>query len=77
MNDNNITQPVIFIVEDDKNLNELITLKISELNYKTISTTYGKDALSKLADYKTVLVLLDYKMPDISAEDFISKISSP
>ncbi|MBN2042117.1 MAG: EAL domain-containing protein [Spirochaetes bacterium] len=76
MNDIN-NQPVIFIVEDDKDLNELITFRISELKYKTVSTTYGKDALSKLADFQKALVLLDYKLPDISAEEFVSKIPSP
>lgn len=61
----------IFIVEDDKDLNDAYRLILSREKH-TVKTAYnGDDALEKLRNFKPDLILLDLLMPVKSGVEFL------
>jgi len=63
----------ICLVEDEKNLNNLITTYLKQAGYEVISLTKGKDALT--LEEKIDLWILDIMLEDdISGYDIIKKI---
>lgn len=56
----------ILVVDDDKNICDLIKLYLSNEGYNVVLTHDGSDALSILRDQKFDLVLLDLMLPTIN-----------
>jgi PAS domain S-box-containing protein len=67
-------QPVIFIVEDDKTLNLLIQKALQREGLATESAFKGSEALERVTDIQNPVLLLDYFLPDMSAEEFIKTL---
>lgn len=65
----------ILIVEDDKGVNILIQKKLKDLGYTVDGVFNGKDAIKWGKENEDALFLLDYKLPDIKAEDVINELS--
>ncbi|HBF88901.1 MAG TPA: hypothetical protein DDX39_09695 [Bacteroidales bacterium] len=65
-------QDNILIVEDDKSLNALLSLKLSNEGYDCTSAFDGKSAIELIKANDYTLVLLDYKLPDYNAHELIS-----
>ncbi len=70
----NNDQPVIFIVEDDKDLSLLIQKVLQREGFATESAFNGSEALDRLTDIQNPVVLLDYFLPDMSAKAFIKSL---
>jgi PAS domain S-box-containing protein len=69
-------QPVIFIVEDDKKLNLLIQKVLQREGFATESAFNASEALERVSDIQNPVLLLDYFLPDMSAEEFIKTLMS-
>lgn len=53
----------ILVVDDDRNINELLRLYLEKEGYTVASTYDGADAIKKFDDHKPDLVLLDIMLP--------------
>lgn len=55
----------ILVVDDDKNINELLRLYLEKEGYAVTQSYDGKDAVKKFSEQKPDLVLLDIMLPGI------------
>jgi DNA-binding response OmpR family regulator len=58
----------IVVVEDDAGLNFLICKKLEREGFTTASAMSGAQALALAAEAPRALLLLDYKLPDVTAQ---------
>jgi len=66
----------ILIVEDDKELNELVCSFFENNNYNVVSSFNGKEALEKLEKENFDLILSDIMMPVLDGFSFVEKVRS-
>lgn len=66
----------ILIVEDEKNISDLIKDTISLAHYEYDCSYDGEDALSKIKENKYDLILLDIMLPKIDGFEIIEKIKT-
>ena len=64
-----ITNNKILIIEDDKDIRELISFNLSKNGYKTILSRDGEKGIEKAKNEKPDLVLLDLMLPGIHGLD--------
>lgn len=61
----------VLVVEDDIRLRILISLILKKNGYDAIGIGTGSEAITLIAEDKEVVVLLDYKLPDMTGRDVI------
>jgi len=67
--------PTILVVEDDESTGEVLTLAISqETPYHLVLAQNGHDALQALQRCKMNLLILDYRLPDITGIELYDRI---
>ncbi len=67
----------IIIIEDDKGLQYLIRKKLSSLDVEIFSAESGKSFFNIIeSDQGPFLLLLDYKLPDISAKEILNRLTN-
>lgn len=66
----------ILIVEDEKNISDLIKDTISLAHYEYDCSYDGEDALNKIKENKYDLILLDIMLPKIDGFEIIEKIKN-
>lgn len=66
----------ILIVEDEKNISDLIKDTISLAHYEYDCSYDGEDALNKIKENKYDLILLDIMLPKIDGFEIIKKIKT-
>ena len=64
-----ITNKKILIIEDDKDIRDLISFNLSNNSYKTILSKDGEKGIEKAKNEKPDLVLLDLMLPGIHGLD--------
>ncbi|MBU4351965.1 MAG: response regulator [Nanoarchaeota archaeon] len=64
----------IMIVDDEKEIRDLIEMVLKSEGFKLIKASNGKDCLTKLNQYKPDLILLDFFMPDMSGRQVLEEI---
>jgi len=64
-----ITNKKILIIEDDKDIRDLISFNLSKNGYKTILSRDGEKGIEKAKNEKPDLVLLDLMLPGIHGLD--------
>lgn len=64
----------ILIIEDDPGLIELINEKIQEGGHNTICFQTAASAFEWLEDNTPILMMLDYSLPDMNAQEFIGAL---
>lgn len=64
----------ILVVEDDIDINNLITKKLEKHKYKVTQAFSGSEAILQLSISEFKLMLLDLMLPGMRGEDIISKI---
>ena len=65
----------LFVVEDDEGLSRLIQKNLKRAGYNTKGVLTGADAISSLSSNPAAtLMLLDYKLPDMTAEQVIKTL---
>ena len=64
----------ILVVEDEIDINELITEELQANGYSVVSVTDGAKAVDAFRDFEPDLVLLDWQLPNKSGIEIISEI---
>lgn len=65
----------ILIIEDDKNLSFLIQKKLKRIGFD-VSTAYnGTEAVEEIKKFSPALILLDYRLADISGRELVEKLA--
>jgi two-component system cell cycle sensor histidine kinase/response regulator CckA len=64
----------ILVVEDDDGLRRLICKRLERKKLKVESVGNGEDALVRLKSNPDVLLLLDYKLPDMTGRELIENL---
>lgn len=65
----------IIVVEDDKGLNRLISKNLNKEGFKTESALSGEEALSKITGDDSEIMLIDYKLSDMTARELIVELN--
>lgn len=65
---------LIMIVEDDETISNFISAILSSNDYRHITVSRGKDAISMAASHCPDLILLDLGLPDIDGIEVLSTI---
>ncbi len=68
-------EKLILIIEDDIGLAELISEQICDLGYNCKRFTLAHDAIQWLSNFKPLLILLDYSLPDFTGKEFIEALN--
>jgi signal transduction histidine kinase/FixJ family two-component response regulator len=66
----------ILVVDDDPGLGRLIERELHRASYQTAVAESGAEAMAWLAAHHTDLLLLDLKLPDVTAGQFIQQMSN-
>ncbi len=66
----------IFIVEDDENIQEIISYNLEKNSYETRGFLTGKDFLNYFKTSKPDLVILDLMLPDMDGYEICKIIKS-
>lgn len=64
----------ILIVEDEKNINDILAFTFDKEGYKTLSAYDGSDGLEMCREHKPDIVLLDLNLPGIDGMDVCKEI---
>jgi DNA-binding response OmpR family regulator len=56
-------QPLIVVVEDNRDINDLLSLILEEEGYRVVSVTDGREALEAAREHKPDLITLDLALP--------------
>ena len=64
----------ILVVEDDEGLRRLICKRLERKKLKVESLGTGEDALERIKSNPDVLLLLDYKLPDMTGRELIENL---
>ena len=64
----------ILVVEDDVGLQYLIKSKIEENKYKIITAVSGAEAVEQIKKHDVFLMLLDYKLADITGKELLQQL---
>ncbi len=67
--------PMIFIVDDEKDIRELLRTTLERRNYRLVELSTGQACLDALAaGSQPDVILLDYKLPDISGMVVLNRV---
>ncbi len=64
----------IKVIEDDDGLNRLIQKKLQKEGYSTDGAFTGQEALGKIGGDENEILLIDYKLPDMTGKQLVKKI---
>ncbi len=66
----------ILVVEDDKEIHNLIKELLEKENYIVVNAYSGTEAISVIEQEKVDLILLDLMLPEISGEEIVKKVKN-
>ncbi len=66
----------LLVIDDDKNIRELLSLEFGDLGYSVYTVENGFDGIQILKDEDIDLVVLDIKMPGMDGIEALEKIMS-
>jgi len=64
----------VIVIEDDEGLNFLIRKRLTREGFQVDWAENGKEALNKITGEPTEVLLIDYKLPDMSGKELIEKL---
>src|SRR5437762_244278 len=64
----------VLIVEDDKDLAELLVINLRKEGYRTLTAHDGRAALRKVGEEKPALILLDLMIPELTGTEVAARI---
>lgn len=68
------SQPKILLIEDDTNLNFILTKSLERAGFSVITENTGAAGLSQALDKKVDLILLDIGLPELNGFEVIKKL---
>jgi DNA-binding NtrC family response regulator len=66
--------PMIFVVDDDKDLSKLVCRWLDLAGYQTLLSVSGEDCLARLNTAMPLCILLDLNLPNLSGVETLRKI---
>ena len=69
-------EKTILIVDDEKNIRDLLKQELEYTGYNTIEAVDGLDALQKISEHHIDLILLDVMMPEMNGFDLAATLRS-
>src|SRR6218665_512970 len=69
-----MNKPVILVVEDEVQLQKILTITLESNDYKVLISDTGKEAITLAASYTPDLIVLDIGLPDISGHQVLTRI---
>ena len=69
-----MTEPVILLVEDEKQLRKFVHIALSSQGYRVVDAETGAEALQQAAAHVPDLVLLDLGLPDMDGFDVTTRL---
>ncbi len=69
-----MNKPVILVVEDEVQLQKILTITLESNDYKVLIANSGKEAINLAASYTPDLVILDIGLPDMSGHEVLKRI---
>ncbi|MBD3392853.1 MAG: PAS domain S-box protein, partial [Chitinivibrionales bacterium] len=72
----NVIISKVIIAEDDEGVNLLIQKAIEREGFETIGVFSGSDAVEVACENPNALMLLDYKLPDMSGKEVVAEIQA-
>ncbi len=64
----------IFVVDDNKDITDLMKLMLESSGYSCVTANSGSDALNLMRNSRFDLVLLDMAMPEVTGIDVLDKV---
>jgi DNA-binding response OmpR family regulator len=68
--------PVALIAEDDRDIRELVSAKLSSAGYQVLAYANGPAALAAAREHRPDVALLDVTMPGISGLEILTELRS-
>lgn len=69
-----ISPPIILVAEDDEGLNRIIQKSLRREGFHTSEALNGADTIANIARNQNVILLLDYKLPDMTGKDVVNTL---
>lgn len=66
----------ILLVDDDKDLREIMSVKLKAVNYEVYEAVDGEEGLVKVQELLPDLLILDINMPKLNGMEMFSKIKA-
>jgi len=66
----------VMIIEDNADMQILLLNILRDAGYKTSSVINGKDALTKYAQVKPDIIILDLRLPGLSGKEIMQKLKN-
>jgi CheY-like chemotaxis protein len=70
----NLKKPTIFLVEDNLDIREIYRLRFEVAGFNVETSDNGLDCISRIAEVKPSLILLDIMMPEMDGYDVLRAI---
>ena len=70
------TQKTVLIVEDEKNIVDILRFNLQREGYRTLEAYDGKDGLDKAVSENPDLILLDVMLPQMNGFDVCRTLQS-
>jgi len=70
------TTPTILVVEDDRGLNNLIQKTLQKNGFSTDGVHSGKTAIARVGRSQDVILLMDYKLPDMDGKELLDRLTT-
>jgi two-component system, OmpR family, alkaline phosphatase synthesis response regulator PhoP len=64
----------ILVIDDNKDINQMVSLSFEAEGYVVEQSFNGKDGLSKFHTFKPDIILLDIRMPKMDGNEVLSRI---
>ncbi len=70
------TAPTVLIVDDEKDLRQLIDFNLKQAGYRTLHAATGEEALAQVARHQPHMILLDLNLPDLAGTEVARRLKA-
>lgn len=70
------TAPTVLIVDDEKDLRQLIEVNLRQAGYRTLQAGSGEEALAQVARHTPHMILLDLNLPDVAGTEVARRLKA-
>ena len=70
------TAPTVLIVDDEKDLRQLIDFNLKQAGYRTLHAATGEEALAQVARHAPHMILLDLNLPDLAGTEVARRLKA-
>ena len=68
--------PTVLIVDDEKDLRQLIDFNLKQAGYRTLHAATGEEALAQVARHQPHMILLDLNLPDVAGTEVARRLKA-